>query len=294
MNPDATLHGKGAWRTVLSASPGGPSSSRTALNFDLDVNNVGKFLERIGYRGLVREGHAKLGGDVAWNAGPTNIDYPSLNGALKFEADDGQFLEIEPGIGKLVSLMSLQMLPRRLTLDFRDVFSKGFKWDRITSSLAVDRGVLKTGDFRMRGPAAEVEMAGTTNLAIEMQDLRVRVIPNYGDTASTVLGFVNPVIGLATMIASKVLKNPLGKILAYDYSIKGSWSDPKIDRVATAPAVADDPSGVSRFDEGAPITHPTETAPPPATIPASAAPAPATIPAPPASPPRPPATPATR
>jgi len=267
VNPDAALHGKGAWRTVLSAAPGDPASSRTALNFDLDVNDVGSFLERIGYRGLVREGHAKLGGNVAWNAGPTVIDYASLTGALKFEADDGQFLEIEPGIGKLVSLMSLQMLPRRLTLDFRDVFSKGFKWDRITSTLAVERGVLETRDFRMRGPAAEVEMAGTTNLAIEMQDLLVRVIPNYGDTASTVVGFVNPVIGLATMIASRVLKNPLGKILAYEYSIKGSWSDPKIDRVATAPAVADDPSGVSRLGEGAPITHPPAPAPPAAAIP---------------------------
>ena len=52
------------------------------------------------------------------------------------QAEDGQFLEIEPGIGKLVSLMSLQMLPRRISLDFRDVFSKGFQFDRIASNLA--------------------------------------------------------------------------------------------------------------------------------------------------------------
>lgn len=249
VNPDAALHGKGAWRTVLSAAPGGPSSSRTALEFDLDVSDVGKFLDRIGYVGLVREGRAKLGGNVAWNAGPTTIDYPSLNGKLKLEADDGQFLEIEPGIGKLVSLMSLQMLPRRIALDFRDVFSKGFKWDRITSALEVERGVLATKDFRMRGPAAEVEMAGTTNLAVEMQDLQVRVIPNFGDTASTLVGFLNPVVGLATMIASRVLKNPLGKILSYDYTIKGSWSDPKIERVVVQQGAIDDQFGVARPPE---------------------------------------------
>ncbi|HEY5637185.1 MAG TPA: YhdP family protein, partial [Burkholderiales bacterium] len=266
VNPDAALHGKGAWRTVLSAVPGGPSSSRTALEFELDVSDVGKFLERIGYPALVREGQAKLGGNVAWNAGPTTLDYPSLNGKLRLEADDGQFLEIEPGIGKLVSLMSLQMLPRRIALDFRDVFSKGFKWDRITSALEVERGVLATKDFRMRGPAAEVEMAGTTNLAVEMQDLKVRVIPNFGDTASTVVGFVNPVVGLATMIASRVLKNPLGKILAYDYTIKGSWSDPKIERVVVEQRVIEDQFGTPRPVE-------TPAAPAPVKPPASAAPA---------------------
>ena len=76
-----------------------------------------------------------------------------------------------------MALMSLQMLPRRLALDFRDVFSKGFKYDRITSSMAVERGVMQVKDFHMRGPAADVHMNGQVDLSLETQALDVKVIP---------------------------------------------------------------------------------------------------------------------
>ena len=35
--------------------------------------------------------------------------------------------------------MSLQALPRRVTLDFRDVFSKGFQFDRINAAARMSR-----------------------------------------------------------------------------------------------------------------------------------------------------------
>ena len=72
-----------------------------------------------------------------------SLDFASLRGDLEMQVQDGQFLEIEPGIGKLIGLMSLQALPRRITLDFRDVFSKGFQFDRITSSGQIESGTLK-------------------------------------------------------------------------------------------------------------------------------------------------------
>jgi len=81
----------------------------------------------VGYANLVKGGKARLQGSLAWNGDPLEIDYPSLSGHVQMQAEDGQFLEVDPGLGKLVSLMSLQALPRRLTLDFRDVFSKGFQ-----------------------------------------------------------------------------------------------------------------------------------------------------------------------
>src|SRR5439155_8439265 len=98
-----------------------------------------------------------------------------------------QFLEVDPGLGKLVSLMSLQALPRRLTLDFRDVFSKGFQFDRIAADAQINHGLMAIREFRMRGSAAQVEMSGEVDLANETQNLRVRVVPSLGDSASTVL-----------------------------------------------------------------------------------------------------------
>ncbi|OFZ85445.1 MAG: TIGR02099 family protein [Betaproteobacteria bacterium RBG_16_66_20] len=231
-NPDSALTGSGLWRQA--------EGSLTSLDFKLAVSDVGRFLERFGYPDHLKAGHGKLEGALTWKGDPVTIDYATLAGKLQMQAEDGQFLEIEPGIGKLVSLMSLQMLPRRIALDFRDVFSKGFQFDRIASSMDIERGVMAVKEFRMRGPAAEVEMTGQVDLSLETQNLSVKVIPQLGDTASTVVGLVNPIAGFATLIAGRLLKNPLGKIFAFEYAISGTWTDPKVEKVQP-PAPPPDP-----------------------------------------------------
>ena len=223
VSPESVLQGTGVWKTG--------DTSRTALKFKLEVNNVGQFLSRIGYPDHVQGARGSLEGTLNWNGDPVTMDYATLGGDLRMRSDDGQFLEIEPGIGKLVSLMSLQMLPRRIALDFRDVFSKGFQFDRIDSALGIERGVMSVKEFRMRGPAADVSMSGQVDLSLETQSLNVRVIPQLGDTASTVVGLLNPVAGVATLIAGRLLKNPVGKVFAFDYAISGTWSDPKVEKV---------------------------------------------------------------
>jgi uncharacterized protein YhdP len=242
VNPESSLSGRGTWRA------GEPS--RTALDFELDVSDVGGLLARLGTPDHVKGGRAKLAGGLNWNGDPLALDYPTLAGELKLEGEDGQFLEIEPGIGKLVSLMSLQMLPRRITLDFRDVFSKGFKWDKITSDLSIERGVMQVKEFNMVGPAAEVRMGGQIDLGFETQNLKVTVIPNLGDTASAVVGLINPAAGVATMIAQRMLKEPLGTIFAFDYVITGTWTDQKVQKIELPPPASDE--ALESLDPGRP------------------------------------------
>jgi uncharacterized protein YhdP len=219
-NLDSSLVATGVWRTGAGAN--------TSLSVDVEASDVGRMLERFGQPGLVKGGNAKAQASVSWNGGPTAIDYASLTGRVEVHAADGQFLEIDPGVGKLVALMSLQMLPQRITLDFRDVFSKGFKWDRIDATAQIARGVLDTQDLRMQGSAADVVTKGQVDLARETQDLRVRVTPKLGDSAATVVGIINPIAGIVTFLGQRVLKDPLGQIFAFEYGITGSWADPKV------------------------------------------------------------------
>ncbi|MDH3318650.1 MAG: YhdP family protein [Betaproteobacteria bacterium] len=230
-NPEGSVSGDGLWRTA--------PAPRTTFNFDLQSSDVGRFLDRIGYPNLVGGGKASAKVALAWDGEPAAIDYASLSGKLQLHAEDGHFREIDPGIGKLISLMSLQMLPRRITLDFRDVFSKGFQWNSIDATATIDQGVLQTRDFKMSGGAAAVTMQGQVNLASETQDLRVRVVPALDSTASTVAGMlVNPAVGLGTFLAQKLLQNPLGQIFAFEYGITGGWTDPKVEKLAAVPVEA--------------------------------------------------------
>ncbi|MDA8110294.1 MAG: YhdP family protein [Betaproteobacteria bacterium] len=223
VNPDATLNGHGLWNT---APPGD-----TSLEFQLDASDVGKFLARIGYPDYVKDGTATLSGDASWRGDPLAIDYPSLSGKLELQAKNGRFLEIDPGVGKLISLVSLQSLPQHITLGFTDVFSKGFQFDRISSSLQVQNGSMTTKDFRMSGSGADVDTSGEVNLVRETQDLQVRVVPKLGASTSSLLTLVNPVAGVTSAIAQSLLKNPLGQIFAYKYEITGTWSEPKVKKL---------------------------------------------------------------
>lgn len=223
-SPEGSLAGTGQWRTEPAPS--------TELSLALMSIDVGRFLERMGHPGLVRGGNARANAELAWSGAPMAIDYPSLSGIVQLHAEDGRFLEVDPGAGKLISLMSLQMLPRRITLDFRDVFSEGFEWNSIEATARIAQGMLATQDFRMSGSGAEVAMQGQVDLARETQDLRVRVVPALDSTASTAAALmVNPVVGLTTFLAQKLLQNPLGQMFAFEYGISGGWADPKVERI---------------------------------------------------------------
>jgi uncharacterized protein YhdP len=67
----------------------------------------------------------------------------------------------------------------------------------------------------------------------ETQNLQVRVVPSLalGDTAAIGIGIVNPVAGVAAVIAQRLLKNPLGQIFAFDYAVSGTWGDPKVAKI---------------------------------------------------------------
>jgi uncharacterized protein YhdP len=226
VNPEGRVDGKGLWR--------GGAEPLTSLELDLETSDAGTFLGRLGYPGLVREARATMRAAVRWQGEPLAIDYPTLSGDVELHAQEGQFLEIEPGIGKLVALMSLQALPRRLTLGFRDVFSKGFGFQRIGSAARIDGGVMSLREFRMQGSGADVEMSGKVDLVHETQELAVRVLPQLGDTASTVLAIINPVLFFPAAIAQSILKDPLGHIFSFTYAVTGSWADPSVERTGIA------------------------------------------------------------
>jgi uncharacterized protein YhdP len=202
-NPDGSLTGAGQWR------PGG--TPMTDLDFKIQTNNIGRFISRLGYADAVRDGSASLGGVVSWRGGPTRIDYPSLSGTISLDAKDGQFRKLDPGAGRLLGVLSLQSLPRRLTLDFRDVFSEGFAFDRISGSINVISGVMRTDNLEIRGPAARVQMTGSANLAKETQSLRVTVQPTLSESIAigTAAGLINPVAGVVTYLAQKALSDPI-------------------------------------------------------------------------------------
>jgi uncharacterized protein (TIGR02099 family) len=205
--PEASFAAKGTWAAVPGAAAG---QRRTAMTFKLDIADAGDLLARFGMPGVLRRGKGRLEGDVNWRGSPFSLDYPSLGGHLQVDVESGQFLKADPGLAKLLGVLSLQSLPRRLTLDFRDVFSQGFAFDFIRGDATISKGIASTNNLQMKGVNAAVLMDGKADIARETQDLRVVVVPEINaGTASLVATAINPAIGLGTFLAQMFLRKPL-------------------------------------------------------------------------------------
>jgi uncharacterized protein (TIGR02099 family) len=232
-NPDGQLKASGRWLTK-------DGKSNTSLNFTLDISDAGRLLDRLGFPETLRHGKGQLAGDISWSGLPYALDIPSLSGQIQMKVDDGQFLKQDPGAAKLLGVLSLQMLPRMLKLDFHDVFSEGLAFDGITANALITRGVLKTDNLKMHGVAATVLMDGSADIANESTNLHVVVIPEFNlGTGPLVYGLaVNPVIGLGSFLAQLFLRAPLMKALTYQVQVTGPWKAPTITKLGQGQAQA--------------------------------------------------------
>jgi uncharacterized protein (TIGR02099 family) len=245
-SPDAQLTASGHW--------GSTGARRTALDVKLQLRDGGRFAERLGAGNALRGGNGLIDGQLSWSGTPLAPDLASLDGRLRLDLGAGQFLHADPGGARLLGVFSLQALPRRLALDFRDLFQEGFAFDSVDGELTVARGVASTDNLRVRGAQATVLLQGQADLQRETQDLRVLVVPNF-DAAGAALATmaINPAIGLGTLFAQWALREPLIAANTRELHVTGAWAEPRVQRIER-------PVPPDRADRGP--ANPTEPRPP--------------------------------
>ena len=227
-NPDGSLSGDGVWSNTAG-------QMKTQVKLVLDISDAGKILGRSGYPNTVKGGSGRLMADLSWVGTPDEFSNAILNGTLKLDTSKGQFLKMDSSAGKLLSILSLQDLPKHIALGFTDVFSEGFQFDNINGSASIKDGVIETQDFHIDGSSAKVTMKGSVDLNRETQDLRVKVFPTLGDSMSMIGVFViSPAVGIGSLIANKLLGNPLDKLVSFEYNVSGTWSNPNVVKIGGA------------------------------------------------------------
>lgn len=228
-SPEVTLSASGQWG---AARDDGGGRRRTQLDWKMDIADAGKLLERLGQGQVLRGGKGQLAGEVGWDGSPLAPHYASMAGALNIKLDTGTFLKAEPGVGRLLGVLSLQSLPRRLLLDFRDVFAEGFTFDGVTGDVKIAAGVARSDNIRIRGLQAAVLVDGSTDLAAETQKLRVVVVPEVSaGGASLAYAAINPAVALGAFLAQLILSRPVAAANTREFHITGTWDDPKVEKV---------------------------------------------------------------
>ena len=230
--PEAQFTASGTWGMSAPAPAGSGPGRRAAIDFHLTLSDSGALLGRLGMGRVIKGGKGSLTGEVSWPGSPLSPDTSKMTGQVKVALDSGQFLKASPGAARLLGVLSLQSLPRRLLLDFRDLFEEGFAFDNVTGDVRIGQGQAFTNNLRMRGVAAAVLMEGSADLERETEDLRVLVVPEINaGTATLAYAVINPAIGLGAFLAQYFLSKPLIAASTREFRVTGPWDDPKVERV---------------------------------------------------------------
>jgi len=215
-------------------------SARTRFDATIASEDFGALLSGFGFGGRIDGGKGEAKFKASWPGSPATFNVASLEGTLSIMAKNGRLVEIEPGAGRVLGLLSIAEIPRRLTLDFRDFFSKGFAFNRIEGNVRFGAGQARSDDLIIEGPAADINIRGAANLRAQTFDQTIEVVPKTGNLLTAVGAIAGGPVGAAVgAVANAVLKKPLGQMSAKTYRVTGPWKDPKVEVVGREQSRAD-------------------------------------------------------
>ena len=209
---------------------GTPTKSATHMRVDFAADNLGNMLNAFGFEGLFDGGKTRDQLNASWPGGPWAFELANMDGTLSVNVTNGRIPDVAPGVGgRFFGLASVAEFPRRLSLDFGDVFGKGLGFDLIAGDFQLADGNATTQNLHLHGPAAEIAITGRTGLRARDYDQQMTVTPHIGNSLPVVGAVVGGPVGAAAGLAVQgILGKGLNHVLIKHYRITGSWDKPVI------------------------------------------------------------------
>ena len=214
------------------------------FKFLLRSDDYGQLLRDWNFYSGIKGGQGQINGHLQWDDNPLNFELDQLQGPIKLHIKDGAVEAIEPGVGRLFGLLNLNALTRRLTLDFKDVFDKGFEFSDMQGRLEFNKAELITHNLNINGPALNMTINGRTGITERNYNQTITVVPHIGTNVALATAFLGGPVTVATVfLISKVteLDDWVDKIITLEYTLKGSWDNPEIEFVSAPVAQKLDP-----------------------------------------------------
>ena len=214
------------------------------FNFQLSSEDYGQLLRNWNFFSGLRGGQGQINGQLNWDHSPMEFELDQLQGPVKLQIEDGSMETIEPGVGRLFGLLNVNVLARRLSLDFKDVFDKGFEFDTIQGALEFDKTNLMTQNLNINGPALDMKIAGRTGISQRDYDQKIMVTPHVGSNVALATAFLGgPLTAATVFLLGKVteLDDWVDEIITLEYTLKGTWDKPEVEFISAPVAKKLDP-----------------------------------------------------
>jgi len=204
----------------------------SSFNVNFSAPRIGDAMKLFNFQTSIENGEASAQLQASWSGPPHWFEMKRLNGNMTLSIKDGQLQDIDPGGGRIFGLLSVQNLPRRLSLDFSDLFKKGFGFDKIEGQFNIADGDAFTNNLYLDGPAARLDITGRIGLANEDYDEEVFVTPKLSSSLPVLGLAAGPQVALGLYLTEKILRKNINKMSRTHYSVTGSWDNPVIKKIS--------------------------------------------------------------
>ncbi|PKG85270.1 TIGR02099 family protein [Colwellia sp. 75C3] len=204
--------------------------SKTTLQGKLSIDDIETELQAMGYESIIKDSGAKIDVDLNWAGGLHNLTVSQLNGRVNGRLDDGYLADVSDK-AKILSVLSLQSLVRKLTLDFRDIFSDGMFYSSIEGDYQLKQGLLTTDNTEMNGTAGNLFMTGYTNLVTGKLNYDMSYKPELTSSLPVLawIATLNPVTFLAGVAIDQVIKSQV--VSEFTFELTGTIEKPEFEEV---------------------------------------------------------------
>jgi uncharacterized protein (TIGR02099 family) len=218
-NAHGLFYGTGDWFLT-----NGQSSTR--IKGEFGSSDFGAFLKGFKLDSGVKDSKISSEFDLSWKRAPYEFNFDTLNGKIDWRLTDGYLTEVSDQGSRIFSLLSLDSLVRKLQLDFRDIFAKGFFYDKINGSFQLENGIADTQDTLVDGGAGEIAMRGYTDLKAQQLNYQIEFTPNVTSSLPVIVAWmVNPATALAALALDQMLTS--AKVISnIKFSLTGSFDEP--------------------------------------------------------------------
>ena len=204
----------------------------TTVDAQLKSQNTKALMEEFGFQGILSSKNLTIDLDLFWPYIPSSDAVFDANGTVKVNIEDGQITAIDPIAGKVLGLLSIAELPKRLALDFSDIFKKGLSFNQLSGEFQFKQGRAYTCNLVMEGTSIDIVLVGVTDMVGETYNQLAIVRPLLSDAlpmGGAVFG--GPGVAAAVYLFTKLLRKPLKNIGVSYYSIGGTWDNPTIEKI---------------------------------------------------------------
>jgi uncharacterized protein (TIGR02099 family) len=211
---------------------------RSDFEIQMASESLGDFLNAMDISSSMQGGQTLVDFSAWWPGSPAAFALSRLNGQIEVSVVDGNLTDASAGSGRLLGLLSIQALPKRLSLDFRDVFDSGFSFDKATGTFIMENGMATTDDMLLKSSAASISVSGSTNIVDQQYNQLLTIRPGLGNTLPIIGVLAGGPIGVAAGLALQgLLHEQIGEATKVQYRITGDWDDPVFEAVDVEQAV---------------------------------------------------------